>query len=624
MYELCGYTVEDLIYDQESNGIKVEDKYPYFEIAVRYSLNSEGLDVKIINDSIVEKEKYPLLYIDVLPYFGAGSTEDMGYIVIPDGSGGVIEFNQQRAFALPYNKRIYGEELAISRATKKDDSTKISLPVIGIKKNQSGFIAVAKGAVEMTNVYASSATQENPYNQAFYRYYIREGQPFEFSSINSSVVINQWTIDYNKNDFIVSYLPIDKDDANYSDMAQIYRDYLVTEDLVVPRDNTDNPVVDLTLLGGYIVDENFLGIPYKTVRTLTNTDQAIEILERLSETNLEKINVYYQGFSNQGLKPAYMGKIRFDSRTGSLKDFQNLIDYSNNLDIDLYLETLLNTAYTKKNISTNNEAIRDVFGQVVYNYDYNPASLYLDNSSRERYVLKPTTYLNTLESISRMYERIETRNIAFSDFGNSVYGSYKKGETVFRSDIVKAFKETMELADFDNIAFRNPNLYAMKYASSVTDIDLSSANYQIITYSIPFYQLVFSGLIDYSGKPFNTTDEFSYQYHIMKALETGANISMMWSYESTVSLLETEYSMYYSTYYEYWFEKLVETFNILNNTEVFKRRLINHEVLSKDGLVSKSTYEDGMALIFNYRDYPYHDGGISVQPNDFLIVWEVS
>lgn len=624
MYVTCGYTEEDLIYDQESNGIKIEDKYPYFEISIRYSLDESGFNAQIINDSIVEKEKYPLLYVDLLPYFGAGTLTDEGYLFVPDGSGGIIEFNQQRSFALPYNKRIYGRDLASFELIKTEEQSKISLPVLGIKNNQGGFIAIAENAAEMANIYANGSTQENPYNQAFYRYNIREGQVFEFASINSSVSINEWTASYNIKDFNVKYLLIDETDVTYVDMAHKYREYLLEEEMVETVDSSVLPVLDLTLLGGYMVDENFLGIPYRTVRSLTNVNQAKEIISKLDNTDLENINIYYQGFANQGLKPAYMGDISFDSETGNSREFKELLTYSEEIGIEMFLEAYVNTAYTKKNINLTNSVIRDVFGEVVYNYDYNPASLFIDGSSRERYVLKPYTYVETLNELDKIYKKVGAANIAYSDFGNNAYGSYKKGEVTFRYDTITAFEEAIKAYSFSKTMLRNPNLYAMKYASNITDVEMNASNYQIIAYSIPFYQLVFSGLIDYSGKPFNTNDEYSYQYHTMKAIETAANISMMWSYESTVDLLETEYSHYYSTYYEYWLETLTDTYDLMNSLDIYAHSLVDHEILTKDGLVSKSRYSNGIIIVFNYRDYPYADDDYVVAANDFLVVEEVA
>ncbi|MFA7561392.1 MAG: DUF5696 domain-containing protein [Candidatus Izemoplasmatales bacterium] len=623
-YEEAGYTAEDLTYDLESNGIKVEDRYPYFEVALRYSLSDNALDVRLVNEAFVEKEKYPMVYIDILPYFSAGTVDDEGYLLIPDGSGGIIEFNQERAFSLPYNKRIYGDDLASFSLVKTEDFSKINLPVFGIKNNDKAMIAIAEETAEMANIYANSSTQDNPYNYAYYRYNIREGEIYEFSSISSSVYINEWTYYYNQKDFKVKYVVVDEADASYADMAKTYQDYLLANDLVKNADNTSNPVLDLTLLGGYMIDENFLGIPYETVKSLTDTEGAKTIIEALSQTTIEDINIYYQGFTNEGLKPSYMGDIQFDRSTGSRNDFQDLVNFASINDIELFLESYINSAYTKKDISIKNEAVRDVFGEIVYHYDYNPASLFVDSTSREKYILSPHTYNDTFREITKVYERIGTDNIAYSDFGKDIYGSYKKDNTIFRYQTAAEIIQSLEENTFAKQMFRNPNLFAIKYANNITDIDILASNYQVISYSVPFYQLVFSGLVDYSGDAFNTDDKYSYNYHVMKAIETTANIAMTWSYESTVDLVETEYSKYYSTFYEYWLETLSDTHEEMVSLGVYSQSLTDHEVLSSDGLVTMSTYSNGKQIVFNYRDYAYSQDGFTVEANSYLVIEEGS
>ena len=622
IYETCGYTSDDLDYDQQENGISVEDIYPYFEIVVKYRLNSDGLEVSIINDSIVEKEKYPLLYVDVLPYFGAGDLDDEGYIMVPDGSGGIIEFNSDRSFALPYNKRIYGEDYAAFKEEIDSNTASIRLPVTGVKKNNFGFISFIKKGAEMTNIISNISTQDNPYNQVYFRYNIREGELYEFTSINSSVSINQWTTWYNTDDFIMELRFIQKENIEYNDMAETYREYLLDNEIITINDNTRTPTLDLTLLGGYTSKENFLGIPYEMVKSLTNTEQVEYITETLINDGVENINLFYQGISNDGLKPTYMGDMSFNKQTGKINDFRELSRALESLGVNYYPEAFFNTAFTDKNINKNDDVVRNVFGEVVYNYGYNPAALYQDINTRKWYTLDISTYIKTFENLTESYNNIDVENIAFNDFGNQVYGSYHKKNTTFRKDNVEIFLQVMADSSFNEVMFRNPNLYALSFASVVTDVEFESTNYQIISKSIPFYQLVLSGCLDYSGKAFNVNDEYSFDYHVMKAIETVSNMSIEWTYESTVDLANTEYSMYYSTQYENWYDRVLEAYQELTDVEVFDTTLVSHMILTDDGLVTKSTYLDGTEIVFNYRKTDYSYNGRIVEAINYLKVEE--
>ena len=98
--------------DNALNGVEIDRTYPRFEMSLLYTLTNDGLSVKLVNDSIVDYETEPLLYVDILPYFGAASTTDTGYTLIPDGSGVIIDYNNNRSYASPYEQRIYGDDLA--------------------------------------------------------------------------------------------------------------------------------------------------------------------------------------------------------------------------------------------------------------------------------------------------------------------------------------------------------------------------------------------------------------------------------------------------------------------------------------------------------------------------------
>ena len=96
-YNVCGYTKEELEKDNLEFGVVNEKTYPTFEVSIKYTLEDEGLKVELINESIVDYEEYPLIYIDILPYFCAATHEETGYSLIPDGSGAILEHNNGKA-----------------------------------------------------------------------------------------------------------------------------------------------------------------------------------------------------------------------------------------------------------------------------------------------------------------------------------------------------------------------------------------------------------------------------------------------------------------------------------------------------------------------------------------------
>lgn len=625
-YEVAGYTEENLAEDLEMFGIAHEDLYSYIEVAISYTLTSKGLDIKLINDSIVEKEKYPLLYIDLLPYFAAATTSDSGYTFVPDGSGALIEFNNNRSFALPYNQRIYGKELAVIRETMQTAREQISLPLYGMNRNDNGFISIVESGAEMTSVLANISTQDNPYNQAYFRYHFREGELFRFSGIGSTTNIMQWTSFYNTKDLSVKVQFLDDNKATYADMAKAFQTYLIGHGILRPLDQTSTAVFDLTLLGGYLIKDHFLGIPYETTRSLTSTQEAQMIAEKLVEDGIEHLNLIYKGWANDGLKPTYMSKISYDSIVGSRRDFQDLQERLTEMGVKFFPEVFAHTAYSDKYIQPNNDVVRNVFGKVVKNYAYLEATLYYDPTTLAEFTIKSSLLEETMENIIKAFDKATFENISYQDLGSAMYGTYQKKETVFRTETSRFIKDALRMSEehFSNILLKNPNLIGLEFATSATEIPTYSTNYQIIGTSVPFIQLVLSGYMDYSSKSLNLDDKYSFDWHLMKAIETASNISMTWSYHPTIVLTDTEYSYYYSTYYENWYHQVIDAISLLNEIGIYETSLMNHEILTVDGNVTKSTYQNGMEIIFNYNSTPRTVETYTVPGNGYLVVKEAN
>ena len=622
MYVQCGYTKEDLQYDLDTYNVVYEDTYAYVEIAVRYTLTEKGFEVRLINDSIYEKEKFPLVYVDLLPYFGCGGLTDTGYAMIPDGSGVLIDFNNERAFGVKYQQRVYGKELAVNQPVMENEAEQISLPLYGMRRNDQGFIAVSGAGAEMALINANVSSVDNPYNQAYYRYVFRENEVFDFAAINSTTSIVKWTDWYSRSDFALSIMFVHEDDGSYTGMAHLYRDHLIDEGILSDKDETDSPVFDLTLLGGYMSDENFIGIPYRKVRSLTSSKQVQLIADELLSSGITDLNIIYKGWSNDGLKSTYMGSIDFEPTIASRRELRELQVYLDEKGIRFFPEAYLHTAFTGTGFNEKEDAIRDVFGEVVANHAYNEALLYADPSTLEKYTLKAVTIGETLNRLSSAYNKLGFANIAFGDFGSKMYGSYEKKDTILRPETLELLEAAGNELAFDGVLIRNPSLFALKFAHVLTDLPTYGTDYQIVAQSVPFYQLVLSGYLDYSSDSFNLDDQFTLQWHKMKAIETASNFNMTWSYQTTLVLTETEYSYYYSTFYQNWLGKAVAALGEMEAAGIYDTSLKSHDFLKIDGSVTKSVYEDGTEIVFNYGISDYVFGLITVSPNSFEIVKE--
>ena len=236
--------------------------------------------------------------------------------------------------------------------------------------------------------------------------------------------------------------------------------------------------------------------------------------------------------------------------------------------------------------------------------------------------LKPNTYKNTFMTVKELMDTVKIENLAFSDLGSLMYGSYQSKDMNFKSQTVKYFNELMaEYGNEYNYLFSNPNDYAISYATVITDVPYSATEYSIFKYSVPFYQLVMSGYVDYSGESINMSDEYTFDYYKMKSIETLSNLSMTWTYERTTDLIETEYNYLYSTYYNNWYDKTISLYEELMNLNIYNSKLVNHEYIYNTDII-KTTYSNGTEIILNYSNADYIYNGVTINANNYKVVKE--
>ena len=106
------YSFEQMDADHEATGYEAtDDEYPVFKMALEYSLDEDGLSVRLpCNGLQYNMSSYTLENISILPYMGAGNTKNEGYNFYPDGSGSLFDFNLNRTNTI--RGKIYGIDYA--------------------------------------------------------------------------------------------------------------------------------------------------------------------------------------------------------------------------------------------------------------------------------------------------------------------------------------------------------------------------------------------------------------------------------------------------------------------------------------------------------------------------------
>lgn len=147
-FEDAGYTEEDLAQDNAEHGIEHERSGPrLFMLTMEYELDGEQMLVRVPASGIHFPEEYPINTLSVLEYFGAGGSKDEGAILVPDGSGALIHFNNGKLQYPSYQQDIYGPDLTMKLREASSNESKARLPVFGMIRPEGLSSASSKKAM---------------------------------------------------------------------------------------------------------------------------------------------------------------------------------------------------------------------------------------------------------------------------------------------------------------------------------------------------------------------------------------------------------------------------------------------------------------------------------------------
>ena len=383
-------------------------------------------------------------------------------------------------------------------------------------------------------------------------------------------------------------------------------------------------MLDVSLVGAYDYRNNFLGVGYRDYGSMTTFDQAESILKDLKAHGANHINAYYLGWRSKGLVDTSFESMKVSKELGGKSDLESLIDYTKSNDVELYLN--LNFGELNKYQETYGKSrysSRDVSGSYVEKYPYDLSSGMYDKKQDAIYVLSPRFYGTFMENLVESYkDEIGLSSVSLQNLGSSLSSDYKRRNEFFKENALQESVKSLEYAKangLDNITLNAPYDFALKYTNNALEVPYAATQYEILDYSIPFYQLVVNGLFDYSGEVINANDEKGIQWHIMHILETGSNVAFTFSYEDSTKLIQTDYKYYYYTEYSKWTEDVKEVVSTIDEIGIHECELASHELIANS--VYKVSYTGNgktIDIILNYSDSDIVVNGVNVEAKGYV------
>ena len=360
-------------------------------------------------------------------------------------------------------------------------------------------------------------------------------------------------------------------DTSYVGMAKAYRDYLIGKG-VLNKLTSEDVKSDIPLyietFGAMETTERFLSIPFTVMTPLTTFADINTMYDEFAAKGVSNINFIMTGYTKGGLtEPRAPYNLKWEKAVeeGGM-DFEDLTAAAKEKGFQLFPD--FDFAFTKTNtlfdgVNLKNHAVKTIDDRYTSKREY--------SATKQTYIsyyelaLSPAYFSHFYEKFTQNYLEYSPIGISVSTLGSYLNSDFDEDEPYNRSDsrdfTERAFQYIRE--NYNKVMTAGGNAFTWKYVDYITDIALDSSRFAESSAAIPFLGIVLHGYVEYAGTAINM--EGNMEYSLLKALESGAGLNFILSYQNTDNLKnDALLSHYYSIRYDIWFNDVVSLYSELN------------------------------------------------------------
>ena len=613
-----GYTEEDLAIDNELKAGEREKSGAIFNVSVIYRLEGKDLVVEIPYSEITCGSDYPITYVSVLPNFGAGSNKEEGFILIPEGGGSLINYNNGKVFQESYYANMFGWDYGTKR-TEVINETEVAFDVFGMSQEDGSFICIMEGANSYGGISADVSGRLCDYNTVYAKYNVIHSDTYDVTSRSPRLML---MYENRIPDDTVSQRYRFLDGNGYVTMAKAYSEYLKAKPGMKQTEVGDDLPLNIELVGAIDKKQVRFGVPVDTIIAGTTFEEGGQILTEMTEAGFRNLNIRYTGWANGGVRQKVLTSVHTVNELGGDKAMRELIALAKEKGVNLYFDGISCFAYNSgifNGFIPFSNASRFTTREVAKLYAYDIVTYRESDWMDPYYLVRPEYAKNCADNLIRALSDRQADGVAFRDIGNLLSADYYDSDTITREQVKEMNKKTLQDADAAGlkISIKEGNEYALPYADLITDMDLTGNTYGIIDEKVPFYQMAIHGMKNYTGEAINLAGD--YQGALLECAEYGAGLNFTFMQTDTLVLQDSNFSCYASAGYGPWKD---QAFGMITRYQremagLNKLEMTNHEKLA-DG-VSLTEYADGTKVYVNYNDSDCKVGGVKVPARDYLV-----
>lgn len=626
-----GMTEEEYYDWQEQAGVEVVETLG-FTVALDWTLRGDGVECTVPPELIEERGGGMIFAIHLLPYMAAAGMDESGYMVVPNGSGSIINFNNGKQSNAQYSQYVYDMDLVDSDYTKIQNLQSVRLPLFAFCREKSTVLATIEQGETFANIVADVSGRNNAYNNAYAVFTIRGDEKLAMFGAGETADMPIVEDDYYFEPLTVRYTLLTGEYTGYNGVANYYRQRLIDEGVLQVKTEGGDVPFYYDVIGGVKETAHTMGVQHLSIKAMTTFDEASRMAQQLGEKGVTNQVMNFQGWMNGGYYHDVPDKVKVLTQLGGKGDLEKLAETMESYG-ELYADVAFqNVTFITRRYRYTEESSRYYgAGYAVSFGEVNPGNLRrvsgLGYEENLYDLLSPKFLPYYVGRFTRAIEGYdESIGISLRDLGYELHADKKRTEVINRQEALMVVESQLEkLRETGrSLMITGGNEYALKGVSHILSAPLSSTEYFIVDETIPLYEMIVHGCVDYTGKAINTYVSDNMRRELLEMVEYGASTRYVFTWENATEMKYTALNKFYATTFDAWVDEAVEHYTFVNEAlrHVSNATMVEHVSLSDT--LKRVTYSNGVVLYVNYGTEAAQADGQTVEAMNYLVMGGVN
>lgn len=635
---------EDTEFEILDNGVKITYNFntAKAKVPVYVILEENSYYVYVNTDEIKETSGYNTAAADedssqdvivltelaLMPYMGAATTEDEGYMLVPDGSGAIIKLNNGKGNYAAYSQPIYGRDITQVKEVAPDETEQAYLPVMAMVKGSNGLVMIATDGDTFASANASVSYAKNDtssYNNCYFTFTLRSTDNYYMTGDSATIIVfEQGDGSIGVPRVGVRYYPItsSEETVTYGEIAEVYRNYLIEEKGLTAKTEAGDAPLYVDFFGGTLKPKSIVGIPIDIKTAYTTFEQAIELVGELKGLGVDDMVVTYNDWTNDSMSSKLDTADSVAGVLGGKGGLKDLMKYLDEQNIDFYATITGNTFQSNGNgfwtlFDSAYRVSKSYSRQYTYHIAYGTPATGVAPA-----LLAPKSIDKLANKVSKNMGKLDlpgaglgvVSEILWSDFSNK----NRTNRVQTAQEIIEYYTSVKEATG--KMIADSPNAFLLPYVDAVNNLTLQSSQFKIVDADIPFYQMVIHGYLSYATEPINASADSNDLF--LKAIAAGSNLHYDFIYEDSTKLVNTDYVKLFYACYDGWLEDAAAEYKLANDvlSQVSDAVITDYR---QDGEVITTTYSNGVVTTVDLESGVITAGGKTYKLSDYTTEKEV-